>query len=673
MMRMTQRSSQRGARVTPRRRRLQSGQTLVVFALSMFVLIGLAGLAIDVMRVYDQYAHQLRAAEAGALAGVIYMPNFYNVKAGAIDNNSAISRGLQEVQKNGFGVGATPPASCTNEDTTAEVTLCTSSVSGNALQVTVNEPVSVFLLSAVGVQNFTISATAGADYLNTNVLGSNPGPGDLNTWGDGGKLNPRFFNPSINGPGEFKEMGDPFVYCEDGSSNGPPADGNINDPTMTTELTHTLSSGTTDAGFVTNHLPTAGEPLCGKANPDQQPNGFTGEATKGDPNHPGAYNFAIKGIKDDTVWIFNPAYSANDAAISCNGAQVLDAFFQDNNCTNYYNTYGPITFDGSHFDDPRFHFNVTYSLYQEESLFSRQADLLKASRTFPPMDQIKADLTIHGCATNGSQAYDLTDHSSYTFKTTGQGYLPGNGCDPATTSYTWVALGTLPATDTYRLAVEATPFAPNGNNPSCAAFECGWGRHSYSIAVCSGGLSAPPVNGLCPGASLVSGWNNFDLYLNFPSATKHDIYVPIANIPATFAGRTVNMRLFDPGDSHGNGDNAYFMIVSPDPCIKINYPDPTKSGDVNWARLRNYPGTVFPVVTGCPQDQTSIYAAKRNGGPVPSDDIYNGLWIPITFTLPANFKGGQFWLDEFSNQGKNFDQFAVSVTLAGGSPVHLIF
>ncbi len=57
-----------------------------------------------------------------------------------------------------------------------------------------------------------------------------------------------------------------------------------------------------------------------------------------------------------------------------------------------------------------------------------------------------------------------------------------------------------------------------------------------------------------------------------------------------------------------------------------------------------------------------------------SDDIYNGLWVgPDQIQLPSNFAGGQFWLDEFSAQGKNFDQMAVSITLAGGSPVHLIF
>jgi hypothetical protein len=638
----------------------------------VFVLIGLAGLAIDVLRAYDLYAHEERAAEAGALAGVIYMPNFYNTNI-AVDNNSAKSRALQEVQKNGFGTSQTSGSmpDCDGASSAAEVTVCKdTAVTSTALQVTVNEPISVFLLAVVGVQSFTVSATSAADFLDVNVLGSNPGPGDRNTWGDGGSSNPKNFLSSINGPGEFKEMGDPFVYCEDGSSNGPPADGNMINATA--ELSHTIGSDTTDAGFVTNHDPyTPGNgPLCGTANPDQQPPGFTGEATKNDINHPGAYNFAIKATAGDTVWIYNPPFSANDPQSSCNGSQVLDAFMQDDNCTNYYTSYGPINnFDGIHFDDPRMHFDVTYSLYRAQSLFTRTADTLVASRTFHPMDQIGADLAAHSC---GGGAYNLTETSTYTHLATGATIRPGVGCVATPTSYTWQPIGTVNATDTYRLAVEATPFVPNSENPSCAAYACGWGRHSYAIAVCSG--VAPPAGGLCPGAGLISGWNNFDLYLNFPSANK-DIYVPVAYIPSTYAGRTVILKLFDIGDSHGHGDNAYFMIVPPDPCIAINYP--VASGGNNWVRTANYGGTIYPTVTGsCRQDNTSIFATRKNGGGQnPSDDLYNGLWIPITFQLPSDFAGGQFWLDEFSNQGKNFDQWAVSAQLAGGSgsPVHLIF
>jgi hypothetical protein len=164
-----------------------------------------------------------------------------------------------------------------------------------------------------------------------------------------------------------------------------------------------------------------------------------------------------------------------------------------------------------------------------------------------------------------------------------------------------------------------------------------------------------------------------DLYLNFPSAKKN-IYVPVAYIPATYAGRTVTLSVFDPGDSHGHGDNMYIMIVPPDPCIAVTYPTASGSPTHHWVRTATYGGTIFPAIAGaCSQSTTAVFSARQNGGPQVSDEIYNGLWVPATFKLPSTFTGGQFWLDEYSLQGKNFDEQAVTVTLAGGSPVHLIF
>jgi Flp pilus assembly protein TadG len=702
MSRTTRRSDQRARRRTPRQRRMQRGQTLIVFALSVTVLLGLAGLAIDVMRAYDQYAHEERAAEAGALAGVIYMPNFYDTPATAIDNNCAQSRALLEVQKNGFGTTSTGTCSTTNDCDAktgvpvTEVAVCrATNISGTALQVTISEPITIFLLSFVNVQNFNVSTTAGADYLDVNVLGSNPGPGDTNIWGDGGTNNPKYFNPTIDGPAEFKEMGDPFVYCEDGVSTVTSPNFAFYSP-LAVPLTRNLNNVITQAGFTTNHLPYP-LPLCGASQPDQQPPGFTGEATRGTV-HPGAYNFAITGQQNDTIWIYNAPFAPNDPQSSCNGSQTLDAYMQDNSCSIFYTTYGPLLFDGSHFDDPRFGFNVTYSLYEAQSNFTRLADKLITTQQFNPMDQIKADLSVHSC--NTGESYLMTDHSTYTKNSTGQGFSFRAGCYtpaaptgcPSTPNaynsnvnaepapYTWVCIGSLPATDTYRLAVEASPYNPNGNNNSCPDYTCGWGRHTYAIADCAASWAGPPSNGVCTGGGKISGWNNFDLYLNFPSATKNNIYVPIANIPRTYAGRTVELRLFNPGPTHGNGDDAYFTIVPPDPCITMYYgplaPIPTTT---TWERLVPYPGTLFPALTGgkCPQQTTALYASASQPPPNqagPSDEIYKGLWVDVTFQLPPTFQGGQFWLDNFSAKGKNFNQMAVTAQLAGsGSPVHLIF
>src|SRR5260370_6601723 len=89
----------------PARRHGRSrGQTIVIFVLSLGVLLGFAGLAIDVLRAYDLYAHEQRAAEAGALAGLLYLPHNYNTAAPApADRHSGASRAMIEVAKNGYG------------------------------------------------------------------------------------------------------------------------------------------------------------------------------------------------------------------------------------------------------------------------------------------------------------------------------------------------------------------------------------------------------------------------------------------------------------------------------------------------------------------------------------------------------------------------------------------
>lgn len=666
----------RRARVRSRRgplpaRRRQRGQSMIIFALSVTVLMGLAGLSIDALRVYDLYARAQRAAEAGALAGVIYMPNNYSTAATGIDGNSAITRALQEVQKNGLGQTATANGACDGVQTSQEVMTCTmSKVSSTALEVTVTEPISVFFLSAVGVQSFSISATAGADYLPSYVLGYDPSSTTSNVWGDGGTAQPKYFMPVINGPAEFQEMGDPYVYCQEGPSQGPPADSDYN----AGPLYPLSSSGTTNtvAGFNTNHRQYATS-QCGTGsggNSDQQPPDFTGEATK-NTAHPGAYNFAITNTTPNaTVWIYNPGFDPTTNS-SCNGSQTQDVFLQDLSCTNYYQKYGPLTFNNN-FDDPRFYYNVSYSLYRVNNQNIRSADTLinggvgptqtgYSVPTYRPYDHFSSDASLHGC----SGVYDLSEPSSYALS----GSLAG-GCTSDPYAYTWQQIGTLSSTDCQllcRLAVETTSYSPDHNpNPPCAAFTCGWGRHVYSVAVCAPG-SVPSGNSCTFGGS-ITPWNNMDVYLNFPGKTS--VSVPMAYIPASYAGRTITISVFNSGVSHGKDNNVFFAIVPPD-CTTVTYA--SVSGTA-WYRTSTTVGT--PPDANCPSQPTWTWvqsAARTGSAQNPGDDIYHGLWVNAQVTLSASYKGGPWYFDQQIAQGaKDFGQMAISFEVNGGSPVHLI-
>jgi Flp pilus assembly protein TadG len=159
---------------------------MVIFVLSVTVLIALAGLTLDVLRVYDVYAHEQRAAEAGALAGVLYMPAHYNTAAPApADGNSAASRALIETAMNGFG---TPPAGpvvatpCPSPVSLAPVAVCQVAGKPTQLQVVVSQPLDLVLLSVVGIARVNVTASAIAEYLPPIQMGARS-----NVFGDQGE------------------------------------------------------------------------------------------------------------------------------------------------------------------------------------------------------------------------------------------------------------------------------------------------------------------------------------------------------------------------------------------------------------------------------------------------------------------------------------------------------
>src|SRR5258708_23020088 len=299
----------RRRRLAARGRRRRTGQTLIIFSLALTVLIGLAALAVDATRAYDLYARMQRAAEAGALAGDLYMPSNYNTPRVVSDPNSAISRASQEVVKNGFGtlLSNNLPAtyfSCPNSPSSFEIAVCPVTGFPSNLRVTITEQLNVVLLGALGVQPITLQASGQAEYLapiqigargnyfgdvvecssgnsqNTNTSYCDPGS-------NGNHLN-NFF-ATMDGAAELKEAGDPMVYCEEGKSTIASA-ADLNPAPSS-------PSATTYNGFPTNHpqWPDAitnhcGNPVAGgnPGNPDHQPKGYDSTQTRSTA-HPGGY------------------------------------------------------------------------------------------------------------------------------------------------------------------------------------------------------------------------------------------------------------------------------------------------------------------------------------------------------------------------------------------------
>ncbi|HEX7492325.1 MAG TPA: pilus assembly protein TadG-related protein [Candidatus Limnocylindrales bacterium] len=134
----------------------QAGQIVVIFALMLTVLIGLVGIAIDSTYAWRESLRVQRAADAAALAGVVYMPGNFNT-----GTNSATSIALKTSAKNGFPVQVGTTVSPTKVD-----------ANPRELDVTVSTKVPTFFARIFGMNSWTVTRTARAVYVLPVPMGS---------------------------------------------------------------------------------------------------------------------------------------------------------------------------------------------------------------------------------------------------------------------------------------------------------------------------------------------------------------------------------------------------------------------------------------------------------------------------------------------------------------------
>jgi len=160
-------------RVAARRARLalrwrnERAVVLVWFSLMLVVLIGFAGFAVDLSNWWLQAERIQRSADAGAHAGVVYLPG---------DLPGATSTARAEVAKNGYrGTGGNPNATIA----------VSQEPNPNRLRVVVTTTVPSYFVQLLGVNEVTLTREAVAEYIAPvpmgspeNKLGNDPARGD---------------------------------------------------------------------------------------------------------------------------------------------------------------------------------------------------------------------------------------------------------------------------------------------------------------------------------------------------------------------------------------------------------------------------------------------------------------------------------------------------------------
>jgi hypothetical protein len=552
------------------------GQALVLFALSVVTLLMLVGLSIDGLRVYIAFAQAQRAAESAALAGVAYLPQYPTPATPAPDGSDATSRALQAAAQNGF-------------DDASAIAVASQVNPVPALTVTIHISVAVSLVALIDPAPATTLATATAEILPPVALGDNSGAFGDKVENIGQQA------AALASPYELKERGDPYtVQCETGWSDG--ADALHADAATNIYTTSLLDVPTNAPQYPTGPNCSPGTP----GNPDQIPTGFGGLATRAGPVPTGAsYRITIPpGGSGYSVWIWNPRFVYTGTGPN------NQLFTQE----NIYTT--GLT------DNPAFYPQIAYTLFSVPLLYQRSADVPLAAiwpyttppdtspnaplpaaqiTTLPSLDAASGDLSAHGCQAGG--AWNVLSGA-------GSSYQPpiasGVGCQatlPADYKQ-WVQLDTtLPAAPTnapayYRLTVDTS---------------AGYGVHDYAVKVCQNATTT--ADDCATGGATVTAWNAATVMLRGNASQTY----PLANIPASYAGRRIALGLFNPGLGSGT---VSVSIVPPAAGGTVAYP--------TWARMTT--------VNGAPAIQTSL-----NG-----DDLYHGKWVRLTLTLPPDYAGGEW-------------------------------
>jgi Flp pilus assembly protein TadG len=519
-------------------RREQGGQTLIVVALMIVALLGFTGIVTDVAWYEVNLMRIQRAADAAALAGVVFLPT--NVPG-------AQTAAQQEAAKNGYTDGANG----------VTVTATPEALNNRILGVTVTSPVRSWFARLFGVTQFNARRNARAEfilpvpmgspqnYYGINVLCRNtdtpPACPQIPSADGSGSLAPLGFFGGVEGRGGDRENGD--AYSPMFNPN----------PTLNTQF---------------------------------------------DPN---GYQYIVEfgpGTVNGKVWLYDPIFCATGAGTSTGRRLGTGDFWFTNGGIGFTTVYNLWNMNGT-----------PYTL-SDDTLMATSGSLFSSSNQVDKGALYKGNQSYGGGA-NGSGSSD---------------------CQASPYHNNWWQLASGLTEGQYRLQVVSS----SGSNLES-------GINGFGIqATASSGPSAR-----------VYGQSRMEAFI----VINNTSVFYLAQIEAAHAGKTLEIKLFDPGD-----------ISSTTFKIRV----PTATGFY-------YPSFTY-TATG------SSCSAPTSGGPTTSlvtssssCNFYNNQWITISVPIPASYTaptppgepGPGWWKIEYitGSVGQDITTWEVNIR---GNPVHLI-
>ena len=529
---------------TARFRREERGQVLVIVALSLVMLLGFTGLVTDVAWYEVNLMRIQRAADAAALAGVVYLPT--NVAG-------AQTAALNESSKNGFANGLNG----------VTVTATPEALNNRILGVTVAAPVRSWFARLFGITQFNARRNARAEFVLPVPMGSPQNYYGINVVCRNSDTSPNC----------------PLVTSADGTGN--------------------LSA----LGFFGGVEARGTE----RQNGDAYSTYFNGNPTLNTGFDSNGYQYIVEfapGTVNGSVWLYDPMFCATGAGTSSGRRLGVGDFWFGNGGVGISTVYNLYDMNGT-----------PYTL-ADDSLLASSGGLFANSNAVDKGALYRGNGD-YGGGSNGSGSAD---------------------CQSSAYHNNWYRLATGLSEGQYRLQVVTS----SGTNTENAI-------NGFGIEATAAGGPTPRVYGQSRMEAFIVINNTSVFYL--------------AQIEAAHAGKTLEIKLFDPGD-----------ISSTNFKIRI----PTATG----FQYATFTWTTTGINACAP-------GSAASGGPTTTlvtststCNYYNNQWVTISVPIPATYtapvspgdppgSGGGWWKIEYGTLGTGQDITTWEVNIRG-NPVHLI-
>jgi hypothetical protein len=659
----------------------QAGQAIVLVVFMIIVLFGAIGLAVDGGIAYYYNSAAERAAASAALAGVIFMPKQYlssdSIPAGA--GNDATDRAVSAAKRNGFTVGI--------NNITVTVTRYTDPASGQiqneSLQVTVSRKVPTFFMQVFGITSITVSRTAVAQYLKPLKLGEPclfppAGPGDCHTGSTVSQLgNGGYYFLRTEGWSTDRGQGDAYTpNTNSGCASCPSTD------------VHSIS-GSQATDVVDPTLP-----------------------------GPGGYNYILTVPAGYTaqLQVYNAAFAPDGNPAAGAGVNFCENFqvgFPGRACSaggNYYMHED----DTAPYGTTALYSAMRYTILSAPSVFIRSSDTIMSQMIVMPVDaSYWKNTSANGTDAGGAAPYYIDVNTgkkiTQTFGIAAACGALGAGCPTDMTAYhSWINVGGyVPSTSCF-----PTVICPAGYEGESALIKYAAGRgpiaalpegtYRLRIDTLNADGSIPPggsqahkglavrvmdgANGNvnCGSAATpcsLSALDDLSFFTPISTAAGGTFRIPVFSVPAIYAGLTIGIDVFDPGDINANGGSAYLGFVDPTTCNVFKEPAGGQAATVyDLGGQRSNLGTGLQTTVGSYANPNPVEQLVNNSGVQP----FNGHWLHFDIPIPSTYApnpagtacdptGQGYWNLQYRTTANVTAVDTLTITLnLRGNPAHIL-